>query len=453
MPMKETDIKKIPAEALEIIAVLEAAGFEAWLVGGCVRDLLRGSLADDWDIATSALPEAVQGCFPQTVPTGLRHGTVTVLRQGRAFEVTTYRAEGPYTDHRRPDGVVFVTALEQDLARRDFTVNAMAWHPVRGLRDPFGGQRDLARRVLRAVGNPDTRFREDALRMLRAVRFAAQLDFDIDPATLQAITREAGSMALISGERVRVELDKWLLAAASHRWGLFRDTGLMAVVLPELDRCFQVPQNTPWHLADVGTHSLQAAAKAPRQRAVRWALLLHDIGKAQSRVTDAAGRDHFQGHGTLSESLAAAVLDRLRWDKATRERILHLIRHHDREVLPEPRAVRRAVARIGSGAFGDWLAVRRADLAAQAPVQAQPVLTALETVEALWQAAEAAGACLTVNRLAISGRDLMALGVPQGPEVGVLLNRLLEQVLEEPALNERARLLELAAELKLKPSL
>lgn len=433
----------VPAGALDVLRTLEAAGHEAWLVGGCVRDMLRGAVPGDWDIAVSAVPEQVLPLFEKAVPTGLAHGTVTVLWQGVPYEVTTFREETGYTDHRRPDGVRFVKALQADLARRDFTINAMAWHPDRGLRDPFGGRDDLAGAVIRAVGVPAQRFREDALRMLRAIRFAAQLDFDIAEETLAAIGACAADIRHVSRERARVELDKWLLAPHPSRRGLLRSSGLMHFLLPELDRCFDVPQNTPWHRLDVGGHTLEAVAAAPPVRTVRWALLLHDLGKAETRTTDAAGTDHFNGHGPVSEKLAEQVLERFRWDRATKEAILNLVRHHDRFIAPEPRAVRRALHTIGEEAFSDWLAVRRADLRAQAEEKAGALLTQLDAVEGLWQAALAAADCLTVKRLALNGRDLLALGVAEGPEIGRLLHLLLEQVLDEPALNERETLVAL----------
>lgn len=439
---RRIDASKIPQGALRIISTLEAAGHEAWLVGGCVRDLILGRIPEDWDITTRALPEEVQLCFVHTVPTGIAHGTITVLLEGDPYEVTTYRSESTYSDFRRPDHVIFVAELHEDLARRDFTINALAWHPAKGLADPYGGCEDLTRGVIRAVGNPMERFREDALRMLRAVRFAAQLDFAVDPATLDAIVVMAPNIVHISGERISIELDKWLLSDASDRWGLLRGTGLMRWVLPELDYCFGILQNTPWHVGDVGNHTLKAAALAPPIRVIRWALLLHDLGKAETRTTDDSGTDHFYGHEARSEALARSVLHRLRWDNGTRRRVLNLVRHHDRDVVPSEKAVRRAVIAIGKDDFPDWLEVRRADLRAQNPQIAGPVLATLNQVQAYYESILALDQCISIRQLAISGKDLLLLGIPQGPEIGNILAMLLEWVVEEPERNERGKLLE-----------
>ncbi len=436
------DLLKIPSGALQIINTLESAGHEAWLVGGCVRDLLLERIPEDWDITTRALPEDIQGCFEQTVPTGIAHGTVTVLLEGFSYEVTTYRSESTYSDFRRPDQVTFVADIREDLARRDFTINALAWHPTRGLIDPFEGQQDLTAGLVRAVGNPEERFREDALRMLRAVRFAAQLDCEVDPATLEAIAAQAPNILYVSGERIRVELDKWLMSGNVRRWVLLRESGLMRWILPELDRCFEIPQNTPWHLHNVGVHTLEAAAAAPLDRVIRWALLLHDLGKAETWLTDETGRDHFYGHEIQSEILAGAVLDRLKWGNGIRRRILHLVKHHDREIVPTEKAVRRAIIAIGQEYFPDWLAVRRADLLAQNPVMAGQALTALGQVESCYQSILDEDHCLSIRQLAVSGKDLMGLGIPQGPEIGRLLHVLLAWVVEEPDRNDRKHLLE-----------
>lgn len=446
--MESINPQNIPQGALEILATLEAAGYEAWLVGGCVRDLLMGRVPGDWDITTDALPAQVGQCFPHTIPTGITHGTMTVLLAGKPFEVTTYRTESAYSDFRRPDHVSFVTEIGEDLARRDFTVNAVAWHPERGLYDPYGGRQDLAGQRIKAVGNPQERFREDALRMLRAVRFAAQLDFTIEEDTLNAIGEMAPNIVHISGERIALELNKWLLAQNSHRWPLFRQSGLMAWVLPELDKCFDIPQNSPWHTDTVGDHILKAAASAAPVREVRWALLFHDLGKAQTRTTDEEGIDHFYGHEAHSEALAQEIMHRLRMDKKTQARVLALVRHHDREVAPTGKAVRRAVLAIGKDAFPQWLLVRRADLMAQNTEKAGPVLTALDGVQACYEDLLIQEHCLGIGQLAVSGKDLMALGIPQGPEIGYLLQALLEWVVEEPERNQKALLLERVAALQ-----
>ncbi len=443
----EINTKKIPADALSIISTLEAEGYEAWLVGGCVRDLMLNRAPVDWDITTSALPEAVQACFPHTVPTGIAHGTVTVLMGKTPYEVTTYRSESEYSDFRRPDQVFFVSSIEEDLARRDFTINAMAWHPSGGLADPFGGVQDLESKIIRAVGNPVERFGEDALRMLRAVRFAAQLDFVVEPVTLKAITEGAAGISYVSGERVRVELDKWLMSAGASRWPLLRESGLMGWVLPELDRCFDMPQRSPWHFESVGEHTLRAVAYAQPERVIRWALLFHDLGKCDMHTVDDAGVDHFYGHEARGEELARVIMNRLHWDNRTTERVLRLVRHHDRDVEPSERAVRRAVKAIGREEFPYWLKVRRADRLAQRPEKAAPQLVKLDEVEALYEHIIEEEHCLHVNELAVTGKDILAMGVPQGPLIGRVQHALLEWVLEEPQLNTHAQLMIKAAEI------
>jgi len=426
---------KCPESVLQIIRTLENAGYEAWAVGGCVRDALLSREPDDWDITTSALPSVVNTLFEKTIPTGMKHGTVSVMQDGELYEVTTYRTEKGYSDRRRPDSVEFVTDIDADLARRDFTINAMAWHPERGFRDCYGGLNDLKDGILRAVGNPQCRFEEDALRMLRAVRFSAQLDFAVEPETLAAIQAAAESIRWVSSERVYVELNKWLLAPHSNRWSLFLESGLMAEVLPELEHCFSTPQENPWHIRNVGEHSLMAASVAPFDRIIRWTLLLHDIGKALTRTTDEHGIDHFYGHEAVGVDLARSVLERLRFDTAGKERILHLIRHHDRSVEPGARAVRRAVSAIGPEYFEDWMTVRRCDLKSHNPLLAAAALETLDAVEAGYRLVLEAEQCLTLKQLAVGGTDLIAMGCAPGPEMGILLNRLLEWVLEEPERN------------------
>ena len=338
--------------------------------------------------------------------------------------------------------MAFVSDIQEDLARRDFTINALAWHPARGLKDAFGGMQDILGKVIRTVGDPKERFGEDALRMLRAIRFSAQLDFDVAPETLAAIGSLAPNILHISGERVRGELDKWLMSEASDRWGLLLESGLMHWTLPELARCFEIPQNTPWHLTDAGSHTLKAAALAPPMRTVRWALLLHDLGKAETRTTDEVGVDHFYGHETHSEALAAGILSRLRWDNDTRRRVLNLVRHHDRDVVATEKAVRRAIITIGKADFTEWLAVRRSDLLAQNLEMSAGALMVLEQVKAVYDKILAQDQCLSIKQLALSGKDLMALGIPQGSEIGRILGELLEWVVEEPERNQRKQLLE-----------
>lgn len=437
---------EIPQDVDFILRELEQKGFEAFAVGGCVRDSIIGRQPQDWDIATSAKPEEVKAVFPYTIDTGLKHGTVTVLLKGEPYEITTYRVEGRYIDNRRPETVEFVDSISADLGRRDFTINAMAYNPVAGLVDPYGGIADIEGRQIRAVGQPDHRFEEDALRMLRAVRFSAQLGYAIAADTLEAIGRNSALIKNISAERLRDELSKTLLADPMA-FLILQQTGILKQVLPELDICFEVNQINPYHIYNVGLHSLHGACHAPNTPVLRWTMLLHDIGKADTISTDSNGINHFYQHQQVSASKAENVLQRLRFDNASIARIKKLILEHDRQVGENDKSIRKAISAIGVELFEDWLLVRQADTMAQNPQKAPERLSHLAAVRETYKRIAQEKQCLSLKELAVSGDDLMQLGIPQGKKLGQVLQQLLEAVLEQPELNDRERLLELSKRL------
>ena len=433
---------QIPEKVNMVVNRLADAGFEAYVVGGCVRDAILGRTANDWDITTNAKPEQVKELFARTVDTGIQHGTVTVMLGKEGFEVTTYRIDGEYTDSRHPKEVIFTPSLLEDLKRRDFTINAMAYNDRDGLVDAFDGLGDLKRRQIRCVGNPKERFTEDALRILRAVRFSAQLDFEIEEQTKAAISQFAPSLSKISAERIQVEVVKLLTSSHPQVWRTVYETGISAVILPEFDACMETPQNNPHHCYTVGEHTLRTLELVEVDKVLRLTMLLHDIGKPARRTTDEAGVDHFIGHGALGEEMANEILRRLKFDNDTRKRVKHLVKVHDyRNFALDVRGVRRAVFQVGEDCFEDYLKVRRADILAQNPDFWQEKLAALEQTEKQYRQILEDKNCLSLKELAVTGRDLIAAGVSPGPRLGEILNRLLELVIEDPEKNTKEELL------------
>ncbi len=435
---------RLPDNVNRILAQLRAAGHEAYAVGGCVRDSLLGREPDDWDITTSARPEQVKALFSRTVDTGLKHGTVTVLLGGEGYEVTTYRVDGVYSDGRHPDSVTFTADLAEDLCRRDFTINAMAYSPEGGLVDLFGGQQDLETGVVRAVGDPVRRFSEDALRMMRAVRFAAQLGYTVEADTLAAAGELSGTLRKVSPERIRVEMDKLLTSPHPGMFRLLWETGLTRVFLPEWDLCMETPQNNPHHLYSVGEHILHCLEAVRADRILRLTMLFHDIGKPQCRSTDEQGVDHFYGHQEVSAQLTDSRMRALRYDNATRERVVRLVRLHDLKITETPAGVRRAAASLGEELFPLLLEVKAADVAAQSGFQREDKEASLSRIREIYAEVLAKGDCVQLKDLAVNGRDLMEAGIPAGPGLGRILQMLLRDVQEEPGRNERAYLLERA---------
>ena len=434
---------QIPEKASHIISVLTEAGFEAYVVGGCVRDAILGRDAADWDITTNALPSQVKALFPRTLDTGLQHGTVTVMQGKEGFEVTTYRIDGEYLDGRHPDKVTFTPSLLEDLKRRDFTVNAMAYSGKEGLVDAFGGLEDLERRRIRCVGDPRERFTEDALRILRAVRFSAQLDFTIEEKTRAALSEFAPRLLKVSAERIQTELVKLLTSSHPEVFRVVWETGISAVILPEFDACMDTPQNNPHHCWSVGEHTLRALPFVEPDKVLRLAVLLHDIGKPPVRTTDERGVDHFYGHAQKGAEMAGGILRRLKFDNDTRKRVARLVQvHDDLQIAAAQRSVRRAVYRIGADLFPDYLKLRRADIMAQNPDVRQEKLNELARIEEMYQRILEAQQCLSLKDLAVTGRDLIEAGMQPGPELGRTLNQLLELVIEHPEYNTKESLLE-----------
>lgn len=431
-----------------IIDSLEAAGYEAYAVGGCVRDSILDREPDDWDITTSALPRDVKRIFPRTVDTGIEHGTVTVLTGGRTHEVTTYRVDGAYRDFRHPEGVSFTSSLPEDLARRDFTVNAMAYNDRTGLVDLYGGMDDLQKKTIRCVGDPRERFAEDALRILRAVRFSAQLGFSIEKQTEEAILALAGNLSRISAERICTELVKLITSDHPSYLEKAYELGITAVILPEFDAMMKTPQHTPYHYLNVGEHTLAAMGAVQKDKILRLTMLLHDTGKPQKRTTDRWGIDHFKGHADVSVEIADRVLRRLKMDNDTLFKVKTLIRYHDWRMHPEEKEVRRAMAKVGPELFPYLMQVQYADAMAQSDYIKEQTLSRIMSVWDVSRKIEAEGQCISLSQLAITGKDLIAIGYRQGPEIGRALRQALEAVIEEPEKNNREFLLSVARQEK-----
>ena len=433
----------------EIASIFASAGKKAYLVGGAVRDMIRGKKAEDWDLATDAEPEEVVRLFRRVVPTGIKHGTVTILYKGHSIETTTFRTESDYTDGRRPDSVAYAKTIEEDLSRRDFTMNAIAAElPSGGLVDPFDGGADIRNRVIRCVGDPAARFNEDGLRPLRAARFSAQLEFSLDEATLRAIPSALEKTAMVAAERLRDELDKTLRARRpSIAFSLMEQTGLLSLVLPELERCRGVEQKGN-HRFDVLDHLLLACDAAAADRpVVRLAALFHDIGKPIVEAIDQDGVRTFHRHEEESARIAERVMLRLRYPSAMIKTVRHLVSTHMffYEDSWTDAAVRRFLVRMGLENIADAFALRRADAWATAGVEppADALLPFLERIEAVL----AENKAFSLKDLAVGGNELAAIGVPKGPKMGTILGELLETVLDDPAMNEKEKLLEVARRL------
>ena len=436
---------KIPEFVKIVLESLEKAGHEAWCVGGCVRDALLGRTADDWDVTTSALPEETLRIFDHdAIPTGLKHGTVTVRSLGRSIEVTTYRLDGAYRDHRRPESVTFTRSLEEDLRRRDFTVNAIACSVQGELRDPFGGREDLKRGILRCVGEPDRRFGEDALRILRGLRFAAVLEFAIEPSTAESIHRNKRLLREIAVERIWVELSKLLRGKAAAEV-LRQYPDVLGVFWPEAVAMVGFDQKNPHHCYDVWEHSLHAMEAVPAETELRCAALLHDVGKPLCFTVDETGMGHFYGHGALSRDVADAMLRRLKCSNEFRETVVRLVEWHDREIPRTDKSIRKALRHLGEQDFRRLLKLKRADNLAQAPAYRDRVLE-WDRAEEILESLLAEDACFSLKQLAVNGGDIMRLGVTGRP-IGVILDALLDAVVNGEVANERAALLERAERL------
>ena len=431
---------ELPRKVVLIIKNLQRPGYDAYAVGGCVRDSILNRKPEDWDITTSAKPEQVKRIFRRTVDTGIEHGTVTVLIGKDGFEVTTYRVDGLYEDGRHPKEVTFTSRLEEDLKRRDFTINAMAYNDDERLVDAFGGMRDLNYHLIRCVGDPKERFSEDALRILRAVRFSAQLAFPIEPETAEAIKSLAPNLEKISAERIQAELVKLLVSDHPERIQDACELGITKVVLPEWDDMVGVKQNTPHHKYDVAAHTVHALQNVKNDKVLRLTMLFHDMGKPVMKTTDENGRDHFKGHAIASEQIAKTVMKRLKFDNDTIRKVTKLVAYHDYRMEPTGANVRRAMHEIGVELFPYYLAVRLADTKAQSSYERRGKLENIIQIRELYRNALRNKECVTLKDLAVTGTDLINLGIAPGKELGTLLNELLDMVIEDPAWNQKGKL-------------
>lgn len=437
-------VLQVPEHVTTITARLRDAGYQAYVVGGAVRDALLGRAAHDWDVATDALPQVVLDLFPHAVPTGLRFGTVTLPTAPGLVEVTTFRGEGTYSDGRRPDVVTFGSVIDDDLARRDFTVNAIAYEDKTDhIVDPFGGQADLAAKLIRAVGDPRRRFAEDGLRLMRAARLAAQLGFSLERTTLAAATQQRALVCRVAAERVRDELTKLLLAPRPDAGlRLLRHTGLLGEVLPEFQSCVGFQQHCNQHKWDVWEHTVRVVAATPVDLTLRLAALFHDVAKPASFSLGSNGAGHFYGHEKAGAAVTEAALRRLRFDSGTSEAVVRLVRDHMWQAGPHStaKAMRRLIHRVGPERVPALIALRMADKAGSGT----PYNTAdVDRLRSALHMAARKHQPLTLQELAVDGHDLIALGVPAGPRIGRLLSELLERVLDNPKLNERETLLAL----------
>ena len=435
----------IPKGAQHIINCLNSAGYEAYIVGGCVRDSLMNKIPSDWDICTSAHVEDMLKIFKgmRVIPTGLQHGTITILERDGAYEVTTFRIDGDYADHRHPKSVSFTAELKEDLSRRDFTINAMAWHPEKGLIDLFHGEEDLKQRIVRAVGDPNKRFDEDGLRMLRMVRFATVLDFDYDVETYQAAVTQSYLMKHISKERIQVELNKILLAQHPAR-GLqdLYNVGMYTYILPMMCHTVGFEQNGGHHFLDVFEHSLLSVGMIEQDLILRLTMLLHDIGKPFTWTENKEkGYDAFVNHAAVSAVIANKVLRDLKYDNATRKDVVELIKHHNDILLPETVNIRRHLSIMGEKQLRRLIKVKVADLMAHDfPFQRMQFIKLFGQIEALIDKIIARGDCYQIKNLAIGGEDMKTLGLT-GRDIGNMLHKALEQVLEYPEMNTHSALM------------
>ncbi len=433
---------EIPWQCEEILNRFAAHQMQAYLVGGCVRDSLLGKKPKDWDICTEATPEQVMELFSseKVILTGLQHGTVTVLLGGIPVEITTYRIDGEYEDNRHPKEVFFTRNLREDLSRRDFTINALAYHPNEGVIDYFNGLDDLRHGIIRCVGDAASRYQEDGLRIMRAVRFACVLNFQFEEQTEQAIQRYSYLLGNIARERIQVEFDKILTSSwATYGLQTLARLDCFSYFLPELCHTWQFAQNGGRHQYDVFTHSVKAVALVPPNVVLRLTMLLHDIGKPFVWKQQNE-HDMFEGHSTEGARLAGKILERLRYDKKTIAQVQMLISQHERLLQVDEVCLRRAVADLGYQGVRDLIAVKRADVWAHSDEMAKLPLESFAQMEAMLEQIEQRGDCCSLKQLAVSGKDLTALGY-RGKQVGECLERLLQVVLKDPSRNQKEGLL------------
>lgn len=439
----------IPDSVKLIIDVLEKNGYEAFAVGGCVRDTILNRKPQDWDITTSALPNQVKELFNRTIDTGIEHGTVTVMMKRVGYEVTTYRIDGEYNDSRHPESVEFTVNLIEDLKRRDFTINAMAYNPNVGLVDAFGGIDDIKNKVIRCVGQAEERFTEDALRILRAVRFSAQLGFDIEENTMLAIKKLAPTLEKISAERIHVELEKLILSSHPDKLITAYNAGITRIVLPEFDRIMECQQNTPYHMYNVGEHTIKVMENVPATKEMRWAALLHDMGKPDSLTYDKKipEKTHFYGHAHMGAKMVSPILRKLRLDNKTIKTVTRLVECHDDRPVSDgrtPKKVRESVNKIGKDIYPMYLQLTYGDFQGKSSYGKEKGFDDYLYVKEQFEYIMDNNICTSVAELNISGGDLINAGCPKGEIIGKILNSLLNKVIDNPDLNKKDTLLDIA---------
>lgn len=429
----------IPDYAKNAINNLIEKGYSAYFVGGGVRDALLGKIPEDWDIATNATPQEVCDCFPKHFETGIKHGTITILQDGFPVEITTFRIDGGYEDNRHPEEVMFASTFKEDVKRRDFTINSIGYNETDGVVDYEGGLSDLNAKIIRCVGDPDTRFNEDALRILRAVRFSAVLDFEIEENTYKAVLKNKHLLKNISAERVQKELEKMFLSGCTLKPLI----PLLDVLIPELNVCFDCQQNNPYHVYNVGEHCIKAAEVVAPDKSLKYAALLHDIGKPTVASIDENGVSHFYSHALFSEEIARDILNRLKLDNKTKNEVLMLIKYHDRVFDLTEKSIRKFLSKTSPEFFKKLLKLQRADVMSQNPsIVKERLLRLLQVEEILEKVIESEDA-FSLKDLAVNGRDIMELGA-QNSQIRFILNRLLTAVIDNQQLNDREKLLEMA---------
>ncbi len=436
----------LPRNVACALEKLNNCGFEAYVVGGCVRDTLLGREPNDWDITTDALPEQIIEAFSdyRVIPTGIQHGTVTVLLDDTPLEITTYRIDGEYHDNRHPDSVMFTCNLRDDLQRRDFTINALAFHPQTGIVDHFSGLADLDNQQIVCVGDPEKRFTEDALRILRALRFSAQFGFPIEKMTAKAIYRLAPLLRRIAVERVQSELVK-LLCGQCAREVMLSFSDVIGVILPEIVPTIGLEQANPYHFLSVYEHTVETIAAIESDPTLRLAMLFHDSGKPACYTRDENGIDHFTGHAAVSAAIAEQAMSRLRFDRVTIDTVKKLVLHHDDDLLPADYPLKRVLNRMGPDLALDLVEIQKADVRGQHPDKLDRIKS-LDSIATRIRELVEENACFSLKDLAVNGHDLAAIGYSSDRRLGDMLNTLLEQVMSDKLPNERATLLRYAEE-------
>ena len=429
-----------PKEAQDILQKLEENGFEAFLVGGSLRDELLGLTPQDFDITTSATPFEMKKIFPDTIDAGIKHGTLTIKVNEKQFEVTTYRIDSEYIDSRHPKEVTFTTSLKEDLKRRDFTINAFAYSERTGFIDYFNGLKDLKDKRIRAIGDPKKRFEEDALRMLRAIRFSAQLGFEIEEETKKAIKEEAYRLHYISKERIQEEFLKILLSPHPECFLLAYQLGVTKIILPEFDEMMNTSQETPYHECSVGEHTIKAILASPQDEIIRLALFFHDYGKTKTKTIDENGIAHFYNHAPKGAFAVKEILNRLKFPKKISETVTFLVYHHNDEFLPQKKYVRRAIHKITPALFPYYLAIQKADILAQSDYKKEEALAINAQITTLFNEIMEEQDCLSLKDLAVKGDDLLKNGI-QGKNIGKVLETMLMHILDEPIDNNKEYLL------------